>query len=46
VFSEQKGGENFVIVGEKEGFSLSFMGSFDVETGSQVLESLEREGGR
>jgi hypothetical protein len=46
VFSEQKGGENFVIVGEKEGFSLSFMGSFDVETGAQVLESLEREGGR
>ena len=46
VFLEQKGGENFILIGEKEGFSLSFTGSFDVETGSRVLESLEREGGR
>lgn len=46
VFVGKKGGENFVLIGEKEGFSFSFTGNFDLETGSQVLRSLEREGGR
>ncbi|MEN3187147.1 MAG: hypothetical protein ABDK92_11095, partial [Atribacterota bacterium] len=46
LFLGKKGEEGFVLVGEKEGFSFSFTGNLDPETGSQVLKSLEREGGR
>lgn len=41
----QREEENVVLVGEKEGFYLSFMGNVDPEIGSQILRSLEREGG-
>lgn len=44
-FYQQREDRNLVLVGEKEGFSLSFTGNFDVEIGFQILQSLEKEGG-
>ncbi|MGQ9746400.1 MAG: hypothetical protein ACUVQZ_01305 [Candidatus Caldatribacteriaceae bacterium] len=44
-FSRQTEDESLVLIGEKEGFSISFTGNFDMEIGFRILQSLEKEGG-